>query len=115
MADFTRLSTPRLLGEEDYLERMQGEVAGWRRQYLHTGKIRSYDKTPLQYYYALNPEARGTIVVVHGFCEFIGKYRELLYTFFKAGYNVFFYEQRGHGRSGRAVKGDFIYVKDFAE
>ena len=109
------MSAQKLLGEEDYLQRMMGEVADWRRQYLHTGQIKSYDKTLIRYYYAINPEARGTIVVLHGFCEFIGKYRELLYTFFKAGYSVFFHEQRGHGRSRSAIKNGFIYVRDFSE
>ena len=112
---WVNISAPKLLGEEDYLQRMMGEVADWRKQYLHTGQLKSYDKTPIRYYYALNPDARGTIVVLHGFCEFIGKYRELLYTFFNAGYSVFFHEQRGHGRSGKKVKNGYIYVKDFSE
>ena len=106
-----------LLGDDDYAARMKGEVTVWRENNLHVGTFNSFDGTQIAYYYAINPNARGTIVVLHGFSEFIGKYRELLYSFYMAGYNVFFYEQRGHGRSGRVsgVKDDFVYVRSFME
>ena len=109
------ISIPVILGEGDYLQRMLGEVAQWRKQYLHSGRLKSFDGTPIQYYYAINPKPRGSMVMLHGFCEFIGKYREMLYTFFQAGYNVFFYEQRGHGRSGKVTDNGTIHVKDFSE
>jgi len=69
------ISIPVLLGEGDYLQRMLGEVAQWRKQYLHCGRLKSFDGTPIQYYYAINPKPRGSMVMLHGFCEFIGKYR----------------------------------------
>ena len=105
---------PFLLGEDDYQSRMLGEVDSWRRSHLHHGILKSFDGAPLHYYYAIRPNALGTIVVVHGFSEFIGKYRELLYCLNEAGYNVFFHEQRGHGRSKREIKNpEFIYVRTF--
>jgi len=37
--------------------------------------------------------------MVHGFCEFFGKFHETAYTFYEQGYSVFFVELRGHGYS----------------
>ncbi len=108
------VKNPSIIHEADFTHRIHTEVEPWCAQTLHRGRITSYDGKLLRYYYAMNPDAAGTIVVVHGFCEFIGKYRELLYTFYHAGYNVFFYEQRGHGDSQRETKHEgFIYVKSF--
>ena len=109
-----------LIGEEDYPEMMRTKVATWRERHLHSVQTRSYDGTILQYYYALQPpqvQAKGSVVVLHGYCEFVGKYRELLYVFYQAGYHVFFHEQRGHGRSGRAagVGPENVYVGSFRE
>jgi len=105
---------PFLLGEADYAARMHTDVDAWRRSHLHHGVLRSFDDAQLHYYYAIRPKSRGTIVVVHGFCEFIGKYRELLYSLNEAGYNVFFLEQRGHGRSVRETRyTQYIYVRSF--
>ena len=106
-----------LIGEEEYAQSMRTKTAAWRQTYLHSGRLKSYDGTTLQYYYALTRPAKGSIVFLHGYCEFIGKYRELLYTFWQAGYNVFFHEQRGHGRSGRArgVGPEDVYVHSYRE
>ena len=108
------VKNPSIIHEADFTHRIHTEVEPWCAQTLHRGRITSYDGKLLRYYYAMNPDAAGTIVVVHGFCEFIGKYRELLYTFDHAGYNVFFYEQRGHGDSAREIKNtEYIHVKSF--
>lgn len=108
------IRNPSVIHEAEYVHRIHTEVEPWCASSLHRGRITSFDGSLLRYYYALNPDAAGTIVVLHGFCEFIGKYRELLYTFYHAGYNVFFYEQRGHGDSAREIRNnEFIYVKSF--
>ncbi len=50
------------------------------------------------------------------FANFSGKYHELFYDFYHAGYAVFFYEQRGFGKSLREVSDkDAVYVGNFAE
>lgn len=108
---------PCLIGEEDYPEIMRTKVTSWRKHHLRSGKLKTPGGVTLQYYYALRPEAKGTVVFLHGYCEFIGKYRELLYYFYQNGYNVFFHEQRGHGRSSRArgVGPEFVYVRSFRD
>ncbi len=47
-------------------------------------------------------DPRGTVLVLHGFTENTFKYSELIYSFLKNGFSVVAYDQRGHGRSGRA-------------
>lgn len=44
----------------------------------------------------------GTVLIVHGFTENICKYSELIYSLVHHDYSVVAYDQRGHGRSGRA-------------
>jgi alpha-beta hydrolase superfamily lysophospholipase len=45
-------------------------------------------------------EARGTIVVVHGLGEHIGRYAHIAAFLVGHGWRVVGYDQRGHGRSG---------------
>ena len=44
----------------------------------------------------------GTVLLLHGFTENTYKYAELIYSLLKNGFCVVAYDQRGHGRSGRA-------------
>ena len=44
----------------------------------------------------------GTVLIVHGFTESIYKYSELIYSLVHQQFTVVAYDQRGHGRSGRA-------------
>lgn len=46
----------------------------------------------------------GKIVICHGFCECINKFKEMIYYFNKMGYSVYIMEHRGHGRSGSLSK-----------
>lgn len=45
---------------------------------------------------------RGTVLVLHGFTENAYKYSELIYSLVRNQFDVVAYDQRGHGRSGRA-------------
>ena len=47
---------------------------------------------------------KGRIVISHGFCECLEKYKEIIYYFIEEGYSVFGIEHRGHGRSGHLSK-----------
>lgn len=44
----------------------------------------------------------GTVVIVHGFTENAFKYSELAFSLLHHRFSVLAYDQRGHGRSGRA-------------
>ena len=49
-------------------------------------------------------DAKGAVVIVHGYTECAEKYREMCWYFVNAGYSVFVYDQRGHGASVREVE-----------
>ena len=64
----------------------------------------------------IHPQEKAAIVISHGFCEFVGKYYEMMYYFYKLGYSVFFIEHRGHGYSERTTSNlSKVYVKSFHE
>ncbi len=101
---------------EVFQELMNGKVRPWLNDRMVTGNLRSADGTRLRCYYAINPDASAAITFVHGFCEFFGKYHEVLYRFYEAGYSVFFMELRGHGKSQRYIEPeDLVYVRSYNE
>lgn len=103
-------------GEDDFASAMEQTVAPWRKDFLKEGFLHSYDNTKLHYLYACHPSERAAIVLSHGFCEFAGKYHEVMYYFYQAGYSVFLMEHRGHGYSERAVPElDKVYVESYDE
>jgi lysophospholipase len=64
---------------------------------------------------------KAKIVISHGFCESLVRYRELIKIFNQEGYSVYIVDHRGHGYSGRlgiddsqinVEKFDY-YVEDF--
>ncbi len=58
--------------------------------------------------------AKGNIVIVHGFKDYAERYLEFANDLANSGYQVFAYDQRGHGRSDgeRAYFPDFETVTD---
>ena len=83
---------------EDYLNT---EIKPWLKDNLHKATVFTNDELHLASYYAINPEEKASIVMLHGFCEFFGKYHEVAYKLYQEGYSVFFLEQRGYGKSER--------------
>jgi alpha-beta hydrolase superfamily lysophospholipase len=64
-------------------------------QALHT-----VDKLPLHVrQWAIRGMPRGTVLIVHGLGEHIGRYEEVAAHLNAAGWNVVGYDQRGHGAS----------------
>lgn len=64
-------------------------------QALHT-----IDDLPLHLrQWAIGAEPRGTVLIVHGLGEHIGRYEEVAARLNTAGWNVVGYDQRGHGAS----------------
>ena len=102
--------------EEGFKNAVETTLKPWLAETVTGGKFTSFDGARIQYYRALNPNAKAVIVMVHGFCEFFGKFHEPAYNFWENGYSVYFIEQRGHGGSDRSVKeDDHVDVSDFSE
>lgn len=80
----------------------------------HTGKFTAFDRTKIHYEYFLSNNSKGNLVIVHGFSEFTKKFYEFIYYALNQGYNVFIYDQRCHGLSGRLTcERDLLHVDRF--
>lgn len=85
---------------------MNTEVLPWFDICVHQGDFISADDIRIHYYIAVNPREKAGIVISHGFCEFIGRYQEMMYRYYQEGYSVYFLEYRGYGKSQRTVPFD---------
>ena len=104
---------PEILTEEQYSEKMPifEEVLKEKREIVY---LESFDENKLYCECYLNEKAEKNIVLLHGFTEFTPKYRETIAYFLKLNYNVFIYDQRGHGLSHREAEDlNLIHVNSF--
>ena len=62
----------------------------------------------------LPPQARGTVLVVHGYFDHVGLYRHVIGHLLERGYAVLAYDLPGHGLSSgaRAAIDDFLIYRD---
>lgn len=104
----------RCIPESKYTDSMQQIILPYLEERKKSGYFNSSDKIRLYYETYLQKDAIGSIVISHGFIESIYKYKEVIYYFLQAGYNVFGLDHRGHGKSYRHVKDKYlIYVENF--
>lgn len=81
-----------------------------------SGYFESFDGLKLRYRYIKVENAKASVVILHGLTEFIQKYYEMAWYLLNSGYNVFLFDQRGHGYSGREVDDPHIvHVNDFMD
>lgn len=74
------------------------------------------DNIPIQCVRFTQPQHTKAIVIVSGFLESYVKYQELIYDFFSNGYDVFMFDHRGQGFSGRMLPSTFpVYVEHFSD
>ena len=91
---------------------IEKELSDLRRE----GYFTAEGEAKLYYEYFLAREPVGSVVLVHGLSEFTKKYYELAHYFLSQGYNVFLYDQRGHGRSHRDVdRPELIHINSFEQ
>lgn len=103
-----------LTGEDDYKAVMENECAAWLEREVRTQTFKSFDGVKLCAYYAAPEGAKTCVVMVHGFCEFFGKYHEMAWYLYRAGYAFAFLEVRGHGHSGgKLLEADVVHVDSF--
>ncbi len=65
-----------------------------------TGQIRSRDGTNLHSEWFAAPEPRAAAVIIHGYQEHCGRYREVANVLTRMGVAALSFDLRGHGRSG---------------
>lgn len=79
------------------------EISKALEKYENSGSINAKNNCVIRYKYYQTENATATVVILHGFTEFMKKYEETVWYFLHMGCNVFIYDQRGHGTSGREV------------
>ena len=104
-----------VLGENEYLEKMTA-ISQQLEQYGKDGTFSGFDGKPLYYEYFQVRESRGAVVLVHGLSEFTKKFYEFAWYMLNQGFDVFLYDQRGHGRSCRLTdEPDVIHIDAFSD
>lgn len=69
---------------------------------------------PIAYRYWEVPNAKGTVVLLHGASESMSVYMEMIFNLAEQGYNVYAMDHRGHGHSGRMAKDPgMLYIDRF--
>lgn len=91
---------PEIISEEDYPKKIK-EIDDFFDKTMNYSELVVKDGMNISYSYLKKERADANIVIVHGFSEFSKKYSEMCWYFYNANYNVFIYDQRGHGLSGR--------------
>lgn len=102
-----------IIPEEEFPRRIlqvEEELSALR----HEGFFTAEDGANMYYEYFPARDPVGSVVFVHGLSEFTKKYYEFAYYFVGQGYNVFLYDQRGHGKSHRDTnRPELIHINSF--
>lgn len=106
-----------LVSEKDYSNTIEAKIRPYLESISEKGFMHSDYGHEIYYEHFSILNAKGCVVILHGFTEGIRKYSEVIYTFIKQGYEVFMIEHFGHGSSTRSkeVYDDFskVSVDDF--
>lgn len=102
--------------EEIYREKMQEGVEPLLHEIRQSGYFSREEENKIYYEKYLNPRAKKSIVLCHGFTENTEKYKEMIYYFYRENFNVFILDHQGHGKSYRKVEDYSItHVEDFMD
>ena len=72
-----------------------------KRQSMHSYKVQAKDQTLLHVQqWNDHKMPKGTICIIHGLGEHQGRYEHVAKFYIKNGFQVYSYDQRGHGKSG---------------
>lgn len=74
----------------------------------------SFDQTMLYMVKQNQVKPKGIVIIVHGLCEYSGRYDYVASKLFDAGYSVYRYDHRGHGRSAgkRTFFNSYLDISD---
>ena len=106
---------------KDFSETMDSVITPYVVARRKTGYYARVDGQPMYYeHISLTEEDvrstghRGTIVLVHGFSEGVRKFYETVWYFMHLGYDVWLYQQRGHGLSYHETKiPSLVHIGDY--
>lgn len=93
-----------LVSEDGFFKSMENEVEPYLDSLRKEGVFYSnLDGHRIYYQTFIQENSKGSVVILHGFSEFIEKYSEIIYYFSQQGYDVYMLEHFGHGFSERSV------------
>ena len=101
MAENQRLNPDFLAFSQDYSRTMNEVIRPALREACQTVPAQGAGGIPLHMERYDAPQARGTVVVLHGFTENAAKFAETIFSLWKNGFCVLAFDQRGHGFSWR--------------
>ncbi len=99
-----------ILREENFREEMINTVEPYLAARRSVRHVKSEPGKRLYCAFYTAEEAKGVVVMSHGYTETEEKYYELISYFLKAGYHVAMHDHCGHGRSYRLTKKDLCLV-----
>lgn len=95
-------SEDKLISTPDYDIALNETVIPALEKTQEIRKIQGKDGFPLYCSVFQAEDPCGSVLLLHGFTENAYKYSELIYSLIQNHFSVVAYDQRGHGRSGRA-------------
>ncbi len=109
-----------IISEENYMEIMEKEVEPDLNRRKSTGYLKRKDGQKIYCEFYDCDNAKGIVLISHGFTETAEKFEEVIWKFANSGYNVCIIDHCGHGRSYRLVDDPCLvhvdrferYVKD---
>ena len=106
-----------LIKEKDYENTIENSVRPYLESIKDSGFMTSRYNHQIYYEHFFKEDAKGCVLILHGFTEGIVKYSEVIYTFLMQGFEVYMIEHFGHGSSTRykEVEADLskVSVNDF--
>ncbi|MDO4522033.1 MAG: alpha/beta hydrolase [Eubacteriales bacterium] len=103
-----------VLEEKTYAQKMAEEVEPYLELHGESRETERENGKRIFYVKYLADQPKGVVLISHGFTESTEKYKENIYYFLKAGYDVYMHDHCGHGRSYRLVEDmSLVYVDRF--
>ena len=105
-----------IISSAGYAQTMDNEVLPYLAARRQSGTFERKKGEPLYYEHFTADLPVATLVLVHGFTEGIDKFRETVFYFLTAGYHVWIFQQREHGKSFRSTGDpDLICIRDYQD
>lgn len=103
-----------IINEQDYARQMEHTVEPYLAERRKEVFLEREPDRKIYYARYQADEAKGILLISHGFTETADKYYELAYYFLKAGFHVYIPEHLGHGRSTRLTEDlSLVHVEDY--
>ena len=102
--------------EDGYEAAMEETVVPYLVARRETGFFERVPGEEIYYEHYSNENRIGTLVLLHGFSEGIGKFREVIYYFLQGGMEVWAMQQREHGKSFRSTDDPYlVHLTDYQD